>query len=445
MILSDTIAALATPAGTGGVAIVRVSGPLALNIAQKLTDCSKLTANTITPCNFYNAQRTEKLDYGLLSIFKAPRSFTGEDSIEFNCHGSYFLAQKILEQVLICGARLADPGEFTKRAFLAGKIDLTQAESLADMLNAASDWQLQLALKHLDGDVAKKIKQLRQNILIVLAELEAALDHPEEIPDPQLQKIRDLLSAAQKEIENLLRLSRQGLLIKSGVSIVLAGRTNAGKSSLFNALLKYERAIVTEIPGTTRDALEAEINLGGLRVTLIDTAGLRITSDKLERLGIERGRDRLKSADIILYLLDAAEGLTDADQKNLAELSDKKILLVLNKTDLPHTSAPAGALKISAQTGQGLDELTTILLKTLNLQNIDLNKNIYISSLRQQDKLHQAERVIAKALAGLKTLDYLDALSVYLKELVVILGEITGEETTDELLEQIFANFCVGK
>ena len=441
----DTIAALATPAGAGGIAVVRVSGPQALAIAQKLTDCKTFTANTIKPCNFYDARRTEKLDYGLLSIFRGPHSFTGEDSAEFNCHGSYFLAQKILEQTLICGARLAVPGEFTKRAFLAGKIDLTQAESLADMLNAGSDWQLQLALKHLDGDVARKIKQLRQNIMAVLSELEAALDYPEEIADPAPEKIRSLLTGVLAEIEQLSAHSRQGLVIKSGANVVLAGRTNAGKSSLFNALLKYERAIVTDIPGTTRDALEAEINLGGFKVTLVDTAGLRAAGDTLEQIGIARGRERLKSADLILYVLDAVSGLTAEDKQNLAELPEQKTLLVLNKSELPDSQDYPGALKISAQTGLGLDSLTSGIINFLGLQNIDFNKNIYISSLRQQDKLQQAGRILAKALAGLQAAGYPDVLSGCLKELAVTLGEITGEEVSAEIIEEIFANFCVGK
>ena len=445
MLANDTIAAIATPPGTGGVAIIRISGSQAQSIAAQITSLKNFPPRILQTCTIFTADKNQKLDTGMAVFFAAPNSYTGEDVLELHCHGSHFLCQKILEEILKLGARLAAPGEFTKRAFLAGKLDLTQAESVADMLNAGSELQLRLAQKHLEGDVAVEIKTLRQTVLLLLAELEAALDYPEEIDDPQTQKICALLSGAQTKITKLLEDSGRGLLIKSGARIVLAGCTNAGKSSLFNALLLHDHAIVTDIAGTTRDALEAEANLGGLRVTLIDTAGLRDTADKIEALGVERSHAQIASADLILFVLDAAAGFTAEDQKILGLLSDKKFLPVINKNDLINDFNYPSAVKVSAKTGQGLPELTKRILELLDLQNIDINKNVYISSLRQKEKLISAEKIIIKTLSALKTLDYLDVLAVCLKELVVVLGEITGEEVSAEIIEKIFASFCVGK
>ena len=443
MLVSNTIAAIATPSGTGGISIIRVSGTQTRAIATQITDLKKFPPRVLQVCQIVN--KNQKLDTGMAVFFEAPNSYTGEDVLELHCHGSYFLAQKILEELLKLGARLAAPGEFTKRAFLAGKLDLTQAESVADMLNAGSELQLHLAQKHLEGDVAAEIKNLRQKILLLLAELEAALDHPEEIEDPQTKKIRILLNDVQKKITKLLEDSGQGLLIKSGARIVLAGHTNAGKSSLFNALLLHDRAIVTDIAGTTRDTLEAEASLNGLKTTLIDTAGLRDTADKIEKLGVKRSHAQIAGADLILFILDAAAGFTAEDKKILELLSAKKFLPVINKADLPNSFDYPNAVKVSAKTGQGLPELTKKILELLDLQNIDISKNIYISSLRQKEKLIAAEKILAKTQETLKTLEYPDVLAIYLKELVVVFGEITGEEVSAEVIEEIFANFCVGK
>ena len=350
---ADTIAAIATPPGPGGVAVVRVSGALTKDIVRRLTSLPTFDPNTIRPCRFYSADRSAVLERGLLAAFLAPHSYTGEDSAEFHCHGSYYLARQILEQILQSGARLAQPGEFTKRAFLAGKLELTQVEAVADMLNAGSALQLRLAMRHLEGDVAKAIKSLRREILQTLAGLEAALDYPEELSGPTTGQILELLAAVRTKIDRLLTDSSAGLRIKAGVSIVLAGKTNAGKSSLFNALLRQDRAIVADLPGTTRDALEAAASFGGLQVNLIDTAGLRESTDRLEQLGMERSREQLRSADLILFVLDGATGYTEADRQTLELFQGLPYLTILNKADLPHEDYP-GALEISAKDGLGL-------------------------------------------------------------------------------------------
>ena len=350
-----------------------------------------------------------------------------------------------MTEVLKAGARLAEAGEFTKRAFLAGKLDLTQVEAVADTISAGSDLSLRLALRHLEGDVRQKIRQIRGEFLQILSELEAALDYPEEISDPPLEKIRLLLQNTQKTFAQLLADSDKGLLLKSGAVIVLAGKPNTGKSSLFNALLKHNKAIVTETPGTTRDALEAEAQIGGLRVTLIDTAGLRETQDAVEKLGVERSRAHLQTADLTLAVFDAASGVTAEDQAFLTELQDRPQLRVANKSDLSEKVNIPGALLVSAKTGQNLDLLAAKILEKLDLRRVDFSQNIYISSLRQKDQLIRAEKILWKALTALEAAAYLDVLAPYLKEIITALGEITGDAVSAEIIEQIFANFCVGK
>ncbi|GBR77475.1 tRNA modification GTPase MnmE [Candidatus Termititenax dinenymphae] len=443
--MNNTIAAIATPPGTGGVAIVRISGTDALSVAQKVSNLKDFQANTVKPCVFYAADGKTVLDRGLLSVFRAPHSYTGEDVAELNCHGSYFLAQKLLTVVLQAGARLAEPGEFTKRAFLAGKLDLTQVEAVADMISAGSDLSLKMALQHLEGDVCREIRSLRNDFLQILSGIEAALDYPEEISDPQISEIQKKLESSSTQITTLLADSDKGLLMKTGATVVLVGKPNAGKSSLFNALLKYNKAIVSDLPGTTRDALEAEISLGGLKINLIDTAGLRETQDVLEKLGTERSQAHLQSADLVLAIFDAASGVTEEDQKILTLLQNRPHLCVINKIDLSEKMELANSIQISAKTGQNLDILIERVLETLNLRHIDINKTVYVSSLRQKNKLIQAARSIEKCLSALKSVDFLDVLAPFLKEVIVTLGEITGDETSAEIIDNIFSTFCVGK
>ena len=401
---------------------MRISGPDAFAVAAKISNVKNFDKNTIKPCVLFELNTKTIIDKGLLSAFEAPHSYTGEDVVEINCHGSYYLTQKLLNEVLKAGAHLAEAGEFTKRAFLAGKLDLTQVEAVADTISAGCELSLSLALRHLDGDVQQKIRQIRGEFLQILSELEAALDYPEEIPDPPLEKIRLLLQNTQKTFTQLLADSAKGLLIKSGAVIVLAGKPNTGKSSLFNALLKYNKAIVTETPGTTRDALEAEAQIGGLRVTLVDTAGLRETQDAVEKLGVELSRAHLQTADLTLAILDAASGITAEDQEFLTELQDRPHLRVANKNDLSKKANIPDALPVSAKTGQNLDLLAAKILENLDLRRVDFSQNIYISSLRQKDQLIRAEKILGKALAALEAAAYLDVLAPYLKEIITALG-----------------------
>lgn len=443
--LTDTIAAIATPLGVGGIGIIRISGEQAFPLIKKLTRLKNIKKNSAQATTLYGFEKKQKLDQVIITAFKNPHSYTGEDVVEINCHGSLYLTKKILEETLLAGARLAKPGEFTKRAFLAGKIDLTQVEAVNEMIGAKSDLAAQLALKHLEGSVSQEIKTLRQNFLELLALLEASIDFPEEISAPSHKKIKNIITAGEKTIQTLLKNSRQGLLVRQGLTIALAGKANVGKSSLFNYLCQENKAIVTHIPGTTRDALEAEISLRGVKATLIDTAGLRKTKDLIETLGIAKTKEYLSAADLILYLIDAESGLSKEDKQILHGGTNKNIILVLNKIDLNPTLSVPKAIKISTKTGKGIAALENKILELMDLKNLDLSKNTYISSFRQQEKLITVNKLLDELKKQLEQIKNIDLLTIDVKNIIVQLGEITGEEVSEETIEQIFANFCVGK
>lgn len=438
-----TIAAIATPPGTGGVAIIRISGPKALAIAKQLTKKSSFKPNSIVPTGIYTTLGTE-VDHGVVSYFKAPRSYTGEDVIELNCHGSYFLAQQLLEECLKAGASLAGPGEFTKRAFLAGKIDLTQVEAVAEMISAKSATSAQLALKHLEGDVSQAIRQIRTELVQALAEIEACLDYPDELEEPPRAKLSQQLTHYKKTIDQLILDAHTGQILREGIRIALIGKTNVGKSSLFNRLAKASKAIVTDVHGTTRDYLEANIIIKDVAATLVDTAGIRDPQDTVEKLGIERSKEFLHAADLILFILDATTGLTSEDKQIIAQLPKEKTLWLANKSDTGK-NIPAAALGISAKTGEGLAALEKAILKKMDLAKLDMSAHVYISSLRQKEQLLRIQDIFVRALGSIKNAGYIDLLAVELKEAIVALGEITGDQVSDEIISHIFSNFCVGK
>lgn len=442
---TDTIAAIATPLGVGGIAVIRISGEQAFPLIKKLTRLKNIKQNSAQATTLYSFEKKQKLDQVVITAFKNPHSYTGEDVIEISCHGSLYLTKKILEETLLAGARLAKPGEFTKRAFLAGKIDLTQVEAVNEMIGAKSDLAAQLALKHLEGSVSQEIKTLRQNFLELLALLEASIDFPEEISAPSQKKIKNIVTAGKKTIQLLLKNSRQGLIVRQGLTIALAGKANVGKSSLFNYLCRENKAIVTHIPGTTRDALEAEISLQGIKATLIDTAGLRKTKDIIETLGIAKTKEYLSAADLVLYLIDAESGLSKEDKKILHGGTNKNIILVLNKIDLNPTLSVPKAIKISTKTGKGIAALENKILELMDLKNLDLSKHTYISSFRQQEKLIKVNESLDELKNQVEQIKNIDLLTIDVKNIIVQLGEITGEEVSEETIEHIFANFCVGK
>ncbi|MDC0977709.1 tRNA uridine-5-carboxymethylaminomethyl(34) synthesis GTPase MnmE [bacterium] len=441
----NTIAAIATPPGVGGIAIIRISGPTSVQIAKKLTSVKRFNKNSLTTTSLYSFAEHKKIDKVVLSFFKAPHSFTGEDTIEINCHGSLFITNKILTECLAAGARLATPGEFTKRAFLSGKLDLTQVEAISEMIAAKSDCSAQLALKHLEGNVSREITLLQNSLRQFLAEVEASIDFPEEIDEPSFKKIQQQLTLFKKTIETLLANSHKGLLLKNGINVVLAGSTNVGKSTLLNYFAGEQKAIITDIHGTTRDAIETEVSIKGIAVNLIDTAGIRSSQDKIEKIGIAISKEHIKKADLILYLIDATKGLTKKDNLLLRENKEKNIILVINKIDLNNNLSLKNSVKISVKTGQGIKALENKILSTMDLKNIDFNKHVYISSQRTQAKLATTLKLINDSLVTLKNNQPLDLITIDFQKIIAILGDITGFKASEETISHIFENFCVGK
>lgn len=441
----DTIAAIATAPGRGGVGIVRLSGTGAdlLPLAQRLTGKPLPPPRTATLARFLDGHG-QPIDHGLLLHFPAPHSYTGEDILELHGHGGPVVLQLLLERTLALGARLARPGEFTERAYLNGKLDLAQAESVAGLIDAATAAAARAAVRSLAGEFSARIQQLANALLQLRLELEAALDFPEEEIDFITEaRIFERLAPLRQQLAHTTARARRGAVLQNGLTLVLAGRPNVGKSSLLNALAEEERAIVTDIPGTTRDAIHHRIALGGIPATLIDTAGLRDTADPVERLGIDRTWQEIARADLILRLLDATQGETEADRQIAAHLPEGLPTLTLyNKTDL--TAHPIGrhghALHISARHRQGLDALRDAILELTG--NSGGEEDTLLARTRHLDCLARTAAHLAHA-ADQRHSPELLAEDLRLAHLA--LGEITGECTPDDLLGAIFSHFCIGK
>jgi len=443
----STVAAIITPRGTGGIAAIRISGSKAWKITRKIIGIpQKIIPNQIQQIKIFKLEKKEDLDRGMAAFYKAPNSFTGEDAVEIFCHGSYFLAQRILEEIFKAGALPAGPGEFSKRAFLNGKIDLAQAQAIADIISAKTDSALELALKNLTGDISSEIKKTREQIVALLVEIEAGIDYPEEMADITNKRLAKEIDGIRGTLKELLSKAKTGSLIKDGANIVIAGRPNVGKSSLFNLLCRKERAIVTEVPGTTRDFLEEAISINGVKINLIDTAGLRYTEDHVEKIGVKKAEEYLQAADMILYLISAENGETKEDTKTLKSFSDKNILKVVNKADLkPKYPARKNELLISVTEENNINILEKRISSKLDLAKIDIRNNIYISSERQLEKLVVAGTHIEKIQKGADKDMPKDLIAIDLKEAVLALGEITGAEVSEEVISNIFEKFCVGK
>ncbi len=451
----DTIAAISTPLGEAGIGIVRLSGPQALEIARRLFRPHRPRAvwrsHQLYLGHIVDAHG-ESIDEVLLTLMRAPHTYTREDVIEINCHSGYAVLSRILDEVLAGGARLARPGEFTLRAFLAGRLDLTQAEAVLEVIQARSRAGLRVAEAHLEGYLGRQVADLRENLLDILAEVEAALDFPEEAPDLSVRKLSKALSEVQARLLHLRDSYQEGRLLREGLQVVIVGRPNVGKSSLLNRLLKTERAIVSPIPGTTRDFIEESIVLQGIPVRLTDTAGLRTAQDQVEEIGLERTRERLAGADVVLYLVDGSQPLTLEDCAALEGLAHRQGLAVINKIDLPQelaenelakvTSFPM--VKISALTGQGLDELQGGLLK-LALTGGGRTEGVMVTEARHHQHLCKCLDFLHQAGGLLISDPPWELVALELREAIRELGEITGEEIGEEVLERIFSGFCIGK
>lgn len=452
---NDTIAAIATPLGTGGIGVVRISGEEAQNVITKIFTSSQeevklpdFKANRI----YYGwiHQDLQPVDEAIVLYFKAPHSFTGEDVFEIQCHGGIQIVQNILKLCLKNGARLAEAGEFSKRAFMNRKLDLSKAEAVIDLIHAKTDIFSQKSALNLSGKLAVKINLLRTELLELLSRIVAAVDFPEEVDEPEYSYIHEKTEYLIAEIDRILRGAEESNLMRHGAKAAIAGKPNAGKSSLFNALLDMQRAIVTEFPGTTRDIIQESIDIDGIPLTIIDTAGLREVDSTsgdayIESLGINLTKESLESADIIIYVYDLTMGMTDEDSQLINRIKNKKnILKVGSKLDLAeNTAAEKGVIKISSMNKTGLLELKQHIKAAIVSNNP--RENEFCTNLRQQKCLHTGREFLVNTLKACKNRDPQDLISIDIKSALLSLGEITGEVASEEIIDNIFSNFCVGK
>jgi tRNA modification GTPase len=453
--LNDTIAAIATPLGEGGIAVVRLSGPQSLSIADASfrpagkTPVAPSAAPTHTIHFGKIIRQGRVLDEVMLAVMRAPRSFTREDVVEITCHGGLLPAKVVLDTVLENGARLAAPGEFTRRAFLNGRIDLAQAEAVADLIHSRTELALAAAHEQLAGKLSQRINLLRDDLMKILAHIEAHIDFPEEdiAPDTR-EKLMGRLQAGAAFIDTLLGTANEGRILRRGIRAAIIGRPNVGKSSLLNQLLGHDRAIVSHLPGTTRDTIEETANVRGLPVIFIDTAGLREALDEIEIEGIRRSRSALADAELILHVLDATEPLTASDETLLSEFAQKKRLLVRNKTDLPvRLQLPPGiaALDVCCLTGKGIEEVKDAIKEKVWAGEIQAEMWQVMINARHQDALQRARAALERTVAALRGGLGLELAALDLRIAANAVGEIVGKTTTDDLLDAIFSQFCIGK
>lgn len=448
----DTITAISTPIGVGGISIVRISGDNALEIISKIFTCKKVK-DGFNPRYFYLGH----IDLGdikekcMVVYFKAPYSYTGEDLVEIQCHGGMVITQKILKKVCSMGARLAEGGEFTKRGFLNGKISLDEAEGVMDIISAESESELKAGYNLMNGNLLKEVKSLQKKITDALAYIEVTFDYPEnDIEETTTKQVEDLMNDVKEKIKNLINSSNTGIKLKQGYRVLILGKPNVGKSSLMNAMLNYDRAIVTNIHGTTRDILEETYIYKGVKFVLTDTAGVRNASDEVEQIGIERAKQSVEYADIILAVFDNNSPIENLDTNIFKLISDKNYIVIVNKSDLknnftlPNNINLKNVMYISAEQKQGINELKQKIYDNLIDKNI-INSNVVITNTRHLNILTKALINVEEVIKSINNLNQLELVSIDLKNLWLTLGEITGESNNEEIISSIFANFCVGK
>ena len=466
---TDTIAAIATALSDSGIGIIRVSGEDAIRIVDKIyrNKFGKKTLETYETHTIHygfiiNEEDGEPLDEVMVSVMKAPRSYTTEDTVEINCHGGLLIIKKILAEVLKAGARIADPGEFTKRAFLNGRIDLTKAEAVMDIIHAKNEFALQSSLKQLKGSVSEKVRKLREDILYEIAFIESALDDPEHISlDGYPEKLEEKVSFIIEETDKLLSTADNGRILKEGIHTAIVGKPNAGKSSLLNVLAGEEKAIVTDIAGTTRDALEQTINLGDVTLNMIDTAGIRNTDDPVEQIGVEKAKKVTDDADLILYVVDTSVPLNESDEEIFRMTRDRHTLILMNKSDLEEVvteetlhekmreyqipEEEARILKISAKKNIGIDTLTNLIQDMFFHGKINYNDEVYITNMRHKEALREAKESMVQVRESIRMGMPEDFYSIDLMSAYASLGTIIGEEVGEDLVNEIFGKFCMGK
>ena len=455
----STIVSISTAPGIGGIGIIRMSGEKSFEILDKIF--KPKTSQKIEDIKGYTikyghiVENNEIIDEVLVSYFKAPRSYTTENMCEINSHGGNVVVKKILEICLKNGAELAEPGEFTKRAFLNGRIDLAQAESVIDVINAKSDKEAKSGIKQLEGCLSKEIKGIKQEILDVLVNIEVTIDYPEyDTPEVQEKEIAQMLESVGKKLKKLEKSFDNGKIVKDGIKTAIIGKPNAGKSSLLNAILKEDRAIVTDIAGTTRDTIEEFVTINGIPLNLVDTAGIREASDEVEKIGVEKSIKQANDADLIIAIFDSSKDLEEEDIEILNLIKGKKSIILLNKSDLNSkinenddrfTSITENILRISALNKYGIDELYEKIAELFNLNEINLDNEILITNIRHKNIISKSLENVNKAKKALEINMPIDIITIYIKEILEDLGEITGEVVTEDIIKEIFSKFCLGK
>lgn len=457
----DTIAAISSAPGEGAIGIVRLSGDDALAIADKVYNLgqkklSTQDSHTIHYGHIVDPKDGQEIDEVMVSVMREPKTFTREDIVEINTHGGIVATNRVLELVLREGATLAEPGEFTKRAFINGRIDLTQAEAVMDLIRAKTDRSMDLAVKQLDGKLSNLIENLRQDILNTLAQVEVNIDYPEydDVEEMTLKLLGEKTTITKERIDGLLSTAKQGKILRDGISTAIVGRPNVGKSSLLNALLREEKAIVTDIEGTTRDTVEEYINIRGVPLKLVDTAGIRDTEDVVERIGVERSKKALKEAELVLLLLNQSEALTAGDRELLALTQDHKRIIIMNKIDLPNQLLKESLLEwveedeiiaTSMMTQEGIDALEEKIADYFFSGQSGEKDATYVSNARHIDLLQKASQSLDEVKNGIDMGMPVDLIQIDFTRAWEILGEIIGENAPDELLTQLFSQFCLGK
>ena len=442
----DTIVAISTPIGESGIGIVRLSGVEAHSIAERVFD-GELSDRRLVYGHIFDPDSGEVVDEVLTTYMEAPHTYTREDIVEINCHGGPLPLQRTLGLLLRYGARMANPGEFTLRAFLNGRIDLAQAESVLDVVRAKTAASLRVAVQGLGGRISQPVKEVRGELMSILAYLTARIDFPED--DIEEQEVLQPLKRARERLGELISSADAGMVYRQGVRTAIVGRPNVGKSSLLNCLLRESRAIVTPIPGTTRDTLEEVVNIKGVPFLLIDTAGIIESRDLVESLGIERSRRAVEHADLVLLVIDSAAPIADSDREIIELLDEKEVLVIANKSDLPKSAAVEGlpwrVVFTSALTGDGLGELENRMVKAVMGGEVVSSDALLVSNPRHREALERAERHLAQAESGVESSMPDDFITIDLTAALGALGEITGETVREELLETIFSDFCIGK